>query len=273
MVYCEWPLGRNLTEAELLATQAREKGIRTIIGLQGRFAAEIHTLKQLVASGFIGKPLGTSIRGCGPDSIWAGILEPAFEIAADVENGNTLLSIPAGHAFDMLTFSLGRPATVSATLVAARGVALRVSDNKTIPMTTEDQIAVTGTLENGALVSVHYNGGTMARPAFVWHVNGTEGNIVVSAEQGYANISKLRIQGARNGEPLSDLQSPSTDFSTLDQLSMNVARLYSQLASDIATGTSLTPSFDTAVINHRILHAIQRANATGTRQVVAGATT
>src|SRR5712691_11154310 len=33
-VYCEWPLGANLAEAEAMATLARAKGVRTMIGLQ-----------------------------------------------------------------------------------------------------------------------------------------------------------------------------------------------------------------------------------------------
>jgi len=33
-VYCEWPLGANLAEADAMAALARAKGVRTMIGLQ-----------------------------------------------------------------------------------------------------------------------------------------------------------------------------------------------------------------------------------------------
>lgn len=35
-VFIEWPAGRNLAETQELADRAREKGIRTAVGLQGR---------------------------------------------------------------------------------------------------------------------------------------------------------------------------------------------------------------------------------------------
>ena len=35
-VYCEWPLGANLAEAEEMAALARSKGVRAMVGLQAR---------------------------------------------------------------------------------------------------------------------------------------------------------------------------------------------------------------------------------------------
>src|SRR5687768_1435992 len=35
-VFCEWPLGPNLAEAEAMAELARAEGLRTAVGLQGR---------------------------------------------------------------------------------------------------------------------------------------------------------------------------------------------------------------------------------------------
>src|SRR5512134_2342339 len=35
-VYCEWPLGATTQEAEALATLARKKNVRTMVGLQRR---------------------------------------------------------------------------------------------------------------------------------------------------------------------------------------------------------------------------------------------
>src|SRR5256885_11543151 len=40
-VYCEWPLGNGLTEAESLAARAREKGVLAVAGLQARSAPEV----------------------------------------------------------------------------------------------------------------------------------------------------------------------------------------------------------------------------------------
>lgn len=35
-VFCEWPLVRNSIEAEHLASLAKDKGVRILVGLQGR---------------------------------------------------------------------------------------------------------------------------------------------------------------------------------------------------------------------------------------------
>lgn len=37
-VYCEWPLGKNLAEAQELAALARAQGVLAVTGLQARFA-------------------------------------------------------------------------------------------------------------------------------------------------------------------------------------------------------------------------------------------
>jgi len=36
MIYCEWPLGNGLAEAEAMASRARSIGVRTAVGLQAR---------------------------------------------------------------------------------------------------------------------------------------------------------------------------------------------------------------------------------------------
>jgi predicted dehydrogenase len=69
-VYCEWPLGNGLAEAEELAAVARAKGVFGVIGTQARVAPEIEYLKQLIADGFVGEVLSTTLiaRGGG----WGG---------------------------------------------------------------------------------------------------------------------------------------------------------------------------------------------------------
>jgi predicted dehydrogenase len=65
MVYSEWPLGRNLAEATELAARAGKSGVRTVIGLQGRFAAEVRHARELIEDGYLGRVLGTTLVGSG----------------------------------------------------------------------------------------------------------------------------------------------------------------------------------------------------------------
>jgi predicted dehydrogenase len=268
-VYCEWPLGRNLTEAEEMAAHAHRHGLRSIIGLQGRFAPAVRYLSDLLAEGYIGRLLNTRVAGAAADGLWNGVLAPEYEITADPSSGNSLLAIPVGHILDMMGFAVGEFAGVTSTLVARRGEATLLRDRSIVPMAMHDQIAFSGTLDNGALVSVHYYGGMSSGRDFVWELTGTEGTIVLSAERGYANISDLRIEGAqRNGE-MKTLSIPKEYRLAppgLPIAATNVASLYTQYARDLAQGTALVPGFELAVRRHRLIDAIQRSNAAGRRE-------
>src|SRR5262245_6809761 len=46
-VFCEWPLGRDLAEAEDMARLAREKSLRTVVGLQGRSDPTLQYAREL----------------------------------------------------------------------------------------------------------------------------------------------------------------------------------------------------------------------------------
>jgi predicted dehydrogenase len=56
-------LARNLKEAEELTALAKEKGVRTMVGLQARQSPSILKAKEIVASGKLGKILGTTMFG------------------------------------------------------------------------------------------------------------------------------------------------------------------------------------------------------------------
>jgi predicted dehydrogenase len=62
-VFSEWPLARNVAEAEELHQLAKEKGVRTMVGLQARQSPSIIKAKEIVASGKLGKILGTTMFG------------------------------------------------------------------------------------------------------------------------------------------------------------------------------------------------------------------
>jgi len=62
-VFSEWPLARNLKEAEELTALAQAKGVRTMVGLQARQNPSILKAKEIVESGKLGKILGTTMFG------------------------------------------------------------------------------------------------------------------------------------------------------------------------------------------------------------------
>ena len=55
MVFAGWPLARTLEEAEELAIRAGKAGVRTVMGLQARFARAMQHARDLIAEGYIGE--------------------------------------------------------------------------------------------------------------------------------------------------------------------------------------------------------------------------
>ena len=49
------------------------------------------------------------------------------------------------------------------------------------PMNADDQVCVTGLLEGGAALSIHYRGGHSRGTNLFWEINGTEGDLQVTA--------------------------------------------------------------------------------------------
>jgi hypothetical protein len=48
-------------------------------------------------------------------------------------------------------------------------------------MTAEDQVMVSGLLEGGAAFSIHYRGGVSRGTNLLWEINGTEGDLQLTA--------------------------------------------------------------------------------------------
>jgi predicted dehydrogenase len=145
-VYCEWPLGNGLDEAEELAELARAKGVLGVVGTQARVAPEIEHLRQLIADGFVGEVLSTTLvaRGGG----WGGSIAEK-KISAyllDRANGATMLTIPVGHTLAALMDVLGEVAEVSAVLATRRTSALAVDTGETLSVSAPDQVLVSGLL-------------------------------------------------------------------------------------------------------------------------------
>ena len=64
-VYCEWPLGNGLAEAEEIARLVSDAGLEGIIGLQARCAPPVAYLRDLIAAGEIGEVISSNMFGTG----------------------------------------------------------------------------------------------------------------------------------------------------------------------------------------------------------------
>lgn len=262
-VYCEWPLGNGLAEAQKLAALAKQKGLKAVVGLQTRCSPVISYVRDLVAKGYVGDVLSTSLIGSG--IAWGEHIDAANAYIYDKSNGATLLSIPVGHMLDTLCSVLGEIGEVSALTANRRTSAIVAESGQSIPVTSEDQIAFVGRLTSGAVLSVHYRGGMSKGTNLLWEINGTYGDLRLT----YTQTFDLELAGANgNDKALQPLATPESHYSTKlhNGLPMNVAEVYARLARDLREGTSTCPSFDDAVVRHKMLDAISSASETGVLQ-------
>lgn len=263
-VYCEWPLGKNLAEAQAMADLAEAKGVVAAVGTQMRVASELEHLRQLIADGYVGQVLSTTLVGSGGQ--WGGQTDSAHAYLDDVNNGATLLSIPLGHTLSGFRDVLGDFSSLSARLINRRRTTYITDTGETIPKTTPDQVLVQGALESGAAFSIHYRGGLSQGVNLLWEINGTEGDIQVTAASGHAQLEQLKIEGARkDASRMSSLMPPASAYEGWpdNAVPRNVARMYALIAEDIRNGTRSAPSFRDAVGLHETLDRIERAAAAG----------
>src|SRR3989454_5257584 len=64
-VYCEWPLGNGLQEAETLAALAKQQGVLAVAGLQARSAPSVAYGHGLIKQGYVGEGLSPTLIGSG----------------------------------------------------------------------------------------------------------------------------------------------------------------------------------------------------------------
>ncbi|WP_405654476.1 Gfo/Idh/MocA family protein [Streptomyces sp. RK9] len=269
-VLSEWPLGNGVVEAEELAAAAARAGVRTFTGLQARSAPAVRHLRDLVADGYVGEVLSTSLVASGRR--WGPTFEPGGAYLLDKGNGGTMLTIPFGHTVDALALVLGEFTEVSATTATRRPVVREEGSGRAVPMTVEDQVAVTGRLASGAVASVHFRGGLSRGTDFHWEINGTDGDLVVTGDHGHLQQARLTVRGARGADAhLAELPVPGRYFDVpeLDGLraepAYNVGVQYARIERDLREGTRTVPDFAHAARRQRLLDAIGRAAATGTR--------
>ncbi len=265
-VYCEWPLGANLAEAEAMAAVAHSKGVRTMIGLQAHGDPVLLRLRELLAEGYVGEVLS-----CNMVMFLPGLLQRGRDRAwmADRAMGANTLSIATGHAIDVLCCCVAdfkEVATLSTTQVPVWETA---EPGKTVDVTAPDNVLVSGVLTNGTVASVHIATVPWHGTGWRLEVYGREGTLVATSDQ-MVQYAQIQLQGGR-GEDRAFQALPVPDRLTWVSEEVpkgppfNVAQMYHRLGGAIREGRQAQPDFDLAVKRHRLLDAIQRSSDRGSR--------
>jgi predicted dehydrogenase len=270
-VYCEWPLGATLAQAQQMAALAAERSLYTAVGLQARSDPALMHARELVRQGFIGEVLAvhftylsraTTRRGNG--RIWQ----------SERSNGANILTIGAGHSLDALDFVLGGFAQVQARLATIVGQWHNTDTGADVPVDSPDWVSVAGRLNNGAEVSFLV-AAVPVQPEGErrFEIYGRDGTLAIRAAAGslepnpsvYHGPNELYV--ARGKAAFAPIELPAG----LDPLPdgvpegppRNIARAYARLADAIREGRPFEPGFGHAVHAHRLIGALEQSSEAG----------
>jgi predicted dehydrogenase len=261
-VFCEWPLGATLAEAEAMAHLASARQLRTAVGLQARSDPTLMYARELVQQGYIGEvvsvnfsSVGQAVTQRGEGRIWQ----------SNRKNGANTLTIGAGHAIDALCFVVGEIDEVSARLATRITEWHNTDTGETVPVDSPDWISLSGRLEGGAEVSFLVATVPAAPSGNRFEIYGRDGTLVISG--GSPSSGPNRLLGSRGQEPLTALEPPERFILVPDTTPAgaprNVAQAYARLASAMTAGEHFEPDFAHAVMRHTLIEAIERSSAEG----------
>jgi predicted dehydrogenase len=231
--FCEWPLGANLKEAEEMADLARERSLRTIVGLQARSDPTLMYAHELIKDGYIGEVLAVHLSVLssaqlerGSARVWQG----------QRKHGANTLTIAGGHALEAMCAVLWEFAEVSARVATRIKVWRNTDTGENVTVDSPDVINVAGRLANSAL-----------------------------AAGGALSVGSDRLLATRGREPATELE-VSDRFklvpgNTPAGSPRNVGQAYTRFVDTMGDGEGFNPDFDLAVKRHRLIDAIERSSA------------
>ena len=262
-VYCEWPLGASLAETEEMAAVARDKGVVTAIGLQGRHDPTLTYIKELYDQGWLGDLLTVNLTmktGGAPER------PSQRDYEREISKGAHLFNIVGGHTLDYLTYCFGPLSELSAR-VATRVRQLHMVDNgEMVAAQTPDNLLINGVLANGGLLNYQITAVPYHADGWRMVVHGSKGTIIATTP-GLPQITPVALTGSQGEEPLKELPVPERLRFVPEAVPFgppqNVGQAYVRMAEAIQAGKRFHPNFDDALVVHKLLEAIQRSSDEG----------
>src|SRR5580700_2943214 len=204
-VYCEWPLGRTTAEAVELAALAKANGLVTVVGLQARVNPAMMYMKELIEAGFVGDVMAVHVS-----LMREGVLSrPSHRTwQRDAELGANTLTIANGHTVDAMRFVTGDFARLSAVVATQAKQWLDTGANTWLDVTSPDNIALSGWLANGAVVSSHVGHIPFGGSGYRMEIYGSNGTLVASGEDS-PQLGEVSLHGAKRGNALEPIAVPA----------------------------------------------------------------
>jgi predicted dehydrogenase len=270
-VFCEWPLGANTQEAEELAALAREKNLRTMVGLQRRKSPAYLYMRELIQQGYVGEVLAVNMMLMN-----SGVLTRPSDRTwqRDARLGANTLTITFAHVLDAMCLVVGELTEVSAIVSTQVPQWFETDTKKYVDVTSPDNIMVHGRLENGSVVNAYCGVQPYHGSGHRFEIYGREGTLaMIGGGEGGEERRRKLMGGHKDDQALQELTVPER-FKWVPEAvrdggpAYDVGQMWVKFAEAIRTGSNVEPDFDDAVRRHRMLDTILRASQTGQRQKV-----
>ena len=251
---------------------AESAKVRHVVGLQRRMAPSVRWLRQLVRTGFIGDIRSVRLHVSEPtlhavrSAAWA-----AF--SADPSNFSHVFSIYGGHFLDVLNTIFGTPVEVSAHLVNQFGEIKVKESGETVRSSSPDQLVMCGRYANGAVLSVHIEGGKRHGSGVSLAVTGSDGDLLLKGTSAFRNADDHRVSGAGGGSDVWQVLPVPESYSWIPKADtpaavLEVAHVYIAFERGLQGGHLDAATFADAQRLHEQLELIEVASRTGQRQTI-----
>jgi predicted dehydrogenase len=257
-VYCEWPLGLNVGEAESMASLVREYDAVAGVGNQARRSTAIVKTGELLASGRLGKVLSFQLT----------IALPTFPVyserwwLAHEEEASGALQVNAAHSLDIVRTLLGEFGSVGGLRVTRVPAGVYADNQQAFRWTAADTVLVAARLVDGAVGAVAVSNTATVATGFRLDVFCTDGQLELTAPT-YISFSPVRVRMALRGmtELMPFAQDNETPPAGSDEwAAVNVLHALEGLHEARNGGPSFRPDFQDAVELHRLVAAIAQAS-------------
>ena len=205
-VFCEWPLGANTKEAEELAALARQKNVRTMVGLQRRASPAYLYMRELIQQGYVGQVLSVNMTLMN-----SGVLTRPSDRTwqRDVTLGANTLTITFAHVFDAMCMVVGELTEVSAIVSTQVPQWFETDTKKYVDVTSPDNIMVQGRLENGAIVNAYCGVHPYHGSGHRLEIYGREGTLaMIGGGEGGEERRRKLMGGHKDDKALQELTVP-----------------------------------------------------------------
>lgn len=155
----------------------RARGVRTLVGLQGRYSPVVRYVQDLIRDGTIGRLWSVNFARANDQTAQMDVTP---EYHRFLETANAGLRIQAGHALDTLTAYAGELRDLQAYMETEMD-RIRVTTGEVLPLTHKDHILVQGRLLGDAVVSALFKQNSPTYKPFHLEISGSSGALVVTA--------------------------------------------------------------------------------------------